>query len=484
MTQNSVIVWLRRDLRLRDNPALDHAARTGAAVLPVFILEDDDPWPVGWPVGGASRWWLHHSLISLSNSLAKKNSALILRRGTASTIIPDLAKQTGARMVTWNRRYFHPHIDTDKDLKTQLQEAGIEVKSFNANSLREPWEVKTGSGSNYKVFTPFWKAVKSIGPARADIVPAPRSLKAPDHWPQSDKLDDWSLAPSTPDWAEKFPERWQPGEAQAKKLLSHFLKGPVQTYDDDRNRPDLYGTSRLSPHLAWGEISPLQIWRATHQAIDDGTAPADQAYKFLSEVVWREFATSLLYFYPDLPEKPLKSEFSTFPWADNKKALKKWQQGQTGYPIVDAGMRELWQTGWMHNRVRMITASFLIKHLLIPWQEGEKWFWDTLVDADMGNNAASWQWVAGSGADAAPYFRIFNPITQGEKFDPNGEYVRTYVPELAKLPQKFIHKPWEAPLLVLSEAGVALGETYPEPIVDHSQARKKALAGYDDIRGR
>ncbi|MEO0613615.1 MAG: deoxyribodipyrimidine photo-lyase, partial [Pseudomonadota bacterium] len=291
------------------------------------------------------------------------------------------------------------------------------------------------------------------------------------------------LLPTKPDWAEKFPD-WQPGEKNAKAKLRAFLDGPVNDYDDDRNRPDKPGTSQLSPHLAWGEISPLQIWDMTKEAVAKGTVRDDEADKFLSEVVWRDFAYNLLYHYPDIRDEPIKPEFAKFPWDENKDALKAWQKGQTGYPIVDAGMRQLYDTGWMHNRVRMITASFLIKDLLIPWQEGERWFWDCLVDADIASNSASWQWVAGCGADAAPYFRIFNPVSQGEKFDPQGDYVRQYVPELADLPKKYIHKPWEAPDAILRQAGVTLGTTYPHPIVDHGEARKLALAGYDQIRNK
>lgn len=472
------IVWFRNDLRIEDNPALYAAKQTGAPVIPVYILDDGAP----HALGGASRWWLHHSLMKLSEQLQQTGAQLILRRGESKACLKKLVEETGAGSVFWNRRYCAEHIATDKQLKADLSDDGVTVESFNGALLREPWELRTGSGGHYRVYTPFWRALRSMGPARLEPLPTPRKINGLPKKPPSDKLSDWKLLPSNPDWAAQFGASWTPGSKGAHQRLRDFLNGPVDQYPDGRNRPDCEFTSRLSPHLAFGEISPLQVWRQTHAAIDKGVVNESAADKFLSEIAWREFSYNLLFHYADLPEKPLRKNFADYPWRNDKAGLRAWQMGQTGYPIVDAGMRQLWRTGWMHNRVRMIVASFLIKDLLIPWQDGEAWFWDTLVDADLANNAASWQWVAGCGADAAPYFRIFNPVTQGEKFDPEGDYVREFVPEIAKLPKKFIHKPWKAPEALLQECGISLGKSYPKSIVDHAQARRRALEGYDMIK--
>ena len=478
MSENPVIVWFRRDLRIADNPALHAASQTGRPVIAVFILDEE----TGRPPGSASHWWLHHALIALSHDLQKPGLELTLRQGDSENILRSLIKETSADHIFWNRLYFKPEIDRDMTIKSALKDDNITVESFNGNLIREPWEVKTGSGGYYRVYTPYWRQVKSIGPERREVLPAPTSLKPLDKLPKSDTLEDWQLSPSAPNWAEGFEPHWKPGSAGAFEKLRAFFNDAAHHYADDRNRPDKIGTSRLSPHLAWGEISPVQLWYATLAEVQKGDLSEGQADKFLSEIVWREFAYHLLYFHPDMISSPLKPAFADFPWNKDHASLRAWRTGMTGYPIVDAGMRELWETGWMHNRVRMIVASFLIKHLLIPWQEGEKWFWDTLVDADIANNSASWQWVAGSGADAAPYFRIFNPFSQGEKFDPDGNYVRKYVPELTALPNKYIHQPWSAPQYVLDEAGITLGETYPEPVVDHAFARKRALDGYETIK--
>ncbi|MEQ1652895.1 MAG: deoxyribodipyrimidine photo-lyase, partial [Hyphomicrobium sp.] len=349
------------------------------------------------------------------------------------------------------------------------------------NLLREPEEVRTKTGDVYKVYTPFWKALS------ADFTPAkplhaPKSLTVPKSPPKSDTLASWELHPKKPDWSRGFDEHWQPGETGAHEKLQTFLGDALAAYAEDRNRPDRPGTSRLSPHLHFGEITPAQCWVAAEHAAAAMPGADKGRETFLKEIVWREFAYTLLYYWPDLPEQPFRKDFAAFPWKNDAKLLRAWQKGMTGYPVVDAGMRELWHTGYMHNRVRMIVASFLIKHLLIPWQQGEAWFWDTLVDADLANNAASWQWVAGSGADAAPYFRIFNPVTQGEKFDPDGVYVRRWVPELKDLSNDALHAPWTAPALTLAAAGVILGKTYPHPIVDHAAARERALAAYDAVK--
>ena len=473
-----VIVWFRNDLRVKDNPALHAARETGAPVIALYVLDDDAP----HAHGGAARWWLHHSLIALAKDLESAGTGLILRRGDSEKQLKAVLRESGAKSVFWNRRYFAKHIAVDKKLKSDFENDGVKVVSFNGALLREPWEVRTNSGGPYRVYSPFWRSLRAMGPAREKPLAAMRKIAGPGKPPSSDRIEDWDLPPSKPNWAKEFGTLWKPGERGAHETLKAFLDSPVDHYADGRNRPDLELTSRLSPHLAFGEISPVQIWSETRARIDSGDVNEKSADKFLSEIAWREFSYNLLFHYEGLPEAPLREEFADYPWRDDKEGLRAWKKGLTGYPIVDAGMRQLWTTGWMHNRVRMIVASFLIKDLLVPWQEGEAWFWDTLVDADLANNAASWQWVAGCGADAAPYFRIFNPVSQGEKFDPEGDYVRAFVPELAKMPSKYIHAPWTAPQEILRESGVTLGNSYPKPIIDHSHARRRALEGYDKIK--
>lgn len=469
-TSNPVIVWFRRDLRIGDNPALCRAVETGRPVIPIFIYERD----ATRPLGGASSWWLHYSLKSLSHDLSEIGLPLYIRRGDAFDVINNLILKTGAKHIVWNRRYARDDRTRDKDIKKKLTDRGLKAESFKANLLNEPWEIKTGSGGYYKVFSPYWRAVLKQPPP-SEPLSSPQEAIPFNGLSDSLELEDLGLLPKHPDWATKMKPYWSPGSDGAHKALTAFLDGAMETYKDDRNRPDKTGTSRLSPHLAFGEISPRQIWHIAHRADSNPD-------KFLSEIGWREFSYTLLFYNPDLAKTNFKSDFEKFEWQHDDEALIRWQTGQTGYPFVDAGMRELWETGWQHNRVRMVTASFLIKHLLQDWRKGEAWFWDTLLDADPANNAASWQWVAGSGADAAPYFRIFNPFSQGEKFDPNGDYVRKWVPELRRLPNKFIHRPWEAPALVLKEAGVTLGDTYPKPLVDHKFARERALDAYKATR--
>ncbi len=473
------ILWFRQDLRLDDNPALSAAADAGAPLICVYVHDDVSDGLE--PLGGASKWWLDHSLKSLDADLKSKGQRLILRRGAAGDVIAKLVEETGAARVFWNRMYEPAAVARDKAIKTSLGEAGIEVESFNGRLLFEPWEVETKSGDYYKVFTPFWRAARAQGVSRgAD--PAPKALPKPVRGVDSDHLPDWALLPKKPDWAGGLRDTWTPGETGAHERLDAFVENGLKSYADRRNLPAVDGTSRLSPHLHYGEISPHRIWDRVTRYIENG-GKRDQADVFLSEIGWREFSASLLFHNPGLPDDPLKAEFAKFPWRDDKKSLTAWQKGQTGYPIVDAGMRELWETGWMHNRVRMITASLLVKHLLLPWQAGEAWFWDTLVDADLATNSASWQWVSGCGADAAPYFRIFNPMTQGEKFDADGDYVRRWVPELADLPAAAIHTPWEAKPIELKDAGVELGKTYPYPIIEHRDGRERALEAFQSIKG-
>ena len=475
--QDPAIIWFRNDLRLQDNAALVAASRH-RALVPVFIRETTSP---ARPLGAARRWWLHHSLARLAAALESLGTPLLRMSGNPAELIADLVKATGASAVYWNRRYDPAFQMADAALKASLREDGLMAESFAGHLLHEPGRVRTGSGAHYKVYGPFWRALEPEVESRSPL-PTPGSL-AP--WPSisrltSEPLDSWRLRPVKPDWSGGLAEAWTPGENGAHARLVDFLENRIGGYADRRDIPGVDATSGLSPHLANGEITPAQIFEALKTTGDDAS-PADQS-KFRKEIGWREFAWHLLANEPALPERNHNRKFDRFPWRSDASALAAWQEGLTGYPVVDAGMRQLWQTGWMHNRVRMIVASFLTKHLLIDWRQGEDWFWDTLVDADPASNAASWQWVAGSGADAAPYFRIFNPVLQGENFDPDGSYVRHFVPELASMPAKFIHKPWSAPDPVLKAAGVRLGSNYPHPIVDHQLARDRALAAYQQIK--
>lgn len=476
MSSPPLIVWFRQDLRVVDNPALSAAAATGQPVIPVYILDEQTDGVR--PLGGASKWWLHHSLEKLSERLAALGAPLVLLKGDSKSCLINLIRETEARTVYWNRCYEPGVIARDKDIKARLLDDGVAVESFNGSLLCEPWEISTKQGKPYRVFTPFYRMLLSQGdPAKPKK--APKNLAGPKKAPSGDALSDWRLLPAKPDWAGGLRDSWSPGEKGAQGLLEDFLDGPVNGYKKDRDFPGIPATSRLSPHLHFGEISPRQIWAQT-----SAREPSSGTETFLKEVVWREFGYNLLYHNPEMPDAPLQEKFKAFPWAKNDAYLEAWQSGQTGYPIVDAGMRELWHTGTMHNRVRMVVASFLVKHLLIHWRDGEAWFWDTLVDADLASNTANWQWVAGCGADAAPYFRIFNPITQGEKFDSDGDYVRRWVPEIADLPNTLIHKPWEADMVTLASADIELGKTYPNPIVEHKTARDRALAALATIKGQ
>ena len=478
-----VLLWFRQDLRLQDNPALIAALQTGAPVVPVYIL--DDAGEGAWAPGGASRWWLHHSLDSLAASLEALGSRLVLARGESAAVLRNLLKGTGARTVYWNRRYEPATVARDQSIKAELTATGAEAKSFNSALLFEPHTIANKQGKPFQVFTPFWRHCLEK-PITPPVKFSAKALPAPPTWPVSLPLAHYELLPSLP-WADGFTTAWTPGEAGAQRRLKEFIAEAVDEYADRRNLPDTDGTSRLSPWLHFGEISPRQIWAAlAARAKASGVFPGSNGERvFLSEVGWREFAYHLLFHFPHTPTQPLRTEFAKFPWADDPldKLLRAWQRGHTGYPIVDAGMRQLWQTGWMHNRVRMIVASFLVKHLRLPWSRGAEWFWDTLVDADLASNTLGWQWTAGCGADAAPYFRIFAPVLQGGKFDAHGDYVRRWVPELQRMPAKWIHCPWEAPAEVLADAGVTLGKTYPRPIVDHGTARDAALAAFKRLRG-
>ncbi|MEM9208877.1 MAG: deoxyribodipyrimidine photo-lyase [Pseudomonadota bacterium] len=475
--QAPVIVWFRQDLRLTDNPALSAAAAMGAPILPVYILDDANAGLA--KAGAASRWWLHQSLVAL---YADMDGALLCFDGDAEAVLPRLAANTGAEAVFWNRCYEPWRIDRDKRIKTKLLQSGLRVRSFNGSLLFEPPNVTKKDGTPYKVFTPFYrKGCLQQAETPRKPTPVPAELD----WYRErggETVDDLDLMPSI-NWYNGIAEEWTPGEAGAAERLEHFLDAGLRDYAQGRDRPDMRFVSRLSPHLHLGEISPNTVWYAAKQLEADQTL-ADQVDKFQTELGWREFSYHLLYYFPKLPEENLQPKFDRFPWREDAEALETWQRGQTGYPIVDAGMRELWQTGYMHNRVRMIVGSFLVKNLLLDWREGEAWFWDTLVDADLANNSAGWQWIGGCGADAAPYFRIFNPISQGRKFDPDGGYVRQYVPELAGLSNKYIHAPFEASPAELADAGVTLGRDYPAPMVDLKSSRERALAAFKSISGK
>ncbi len=476
------IVWFRNDLRLADNPALSAAA--DGPCLTLYIVDDSTPGLRR--MGGASRWWLHHSLQSLSDNLRAKGGELLILQGEAEELILDLAAAVRARGVHWSRRYDEAERGQDERIKTRLKAAGIPAVSHNAHLLHEPWEVVGKSGGPLKVFSPYWRAAQAKGPPPSPLPAPDRLVAAPfpsGFGASSISLDALNLRPTKPNWAAEMETCWTPGEAGAQKALADFLDSKAKGYGERRNRPDIEATSRLSPHLRFGEIGPRQVWSAARHAVESGHGRASESDidKFLSEIGWREFSHHLLFQFPKLATQNFQSRFDAFPWRDDPAAFEAWTKGRTGFPIVDAGMRQLWRTGWMHNRVRMIVASFLVKHLLIDWRRGEEWFWDTLVDACPANNAASWQWVAGSGADAAPYFRVFAPVLQGEKFDPNGDYVRAFVPELDRLPATYIHKPWEAPHPIRVRAGITLGETYPFPIIQHEAGRDRALAAFQSL---
>ena len=471
----TTVVWLREDLRLTDNPALHFAASQGD-VCPVFI------YPEG--LGAASYWWLHHSLTKLSNDLSEFGITLILKTGDATQVLANICEGLSATRLVWNRVYSPQGVEAGRQVKEYFSESAIELKSFSAQLLIEPTQILTKQGTPFKVFTPFWRNCLSTLAVKPglDIPIFSQAEDPPKVNLNSERLIDWALLPTAPDWSTGIAQRWRPGELGAQTRWQAFLDGGVTNYKEGRDIPSEENTSMLSPHLAFGEISPRQIWFDTHAAMAAGELDSSNGNKFLSEIGWREFSRYLLIHFPHIINQPFNPRFSDFPWEQNTELLTAWKTGQTGYPIVDAGMRELWHTGYMHNRVRMVAASFLSKHCLVDWRVGMNWFWDTLVDADIGNNTASWQWVAGCGADASPYFRIFNPVLQGEKFDKEGSYIKKWVPELNNLPQKFIHKPWDADPMTLSRAGVVLGDNYPKPVVEHKYARERALAAYQEIR--
>lgn len=466
------IVWFRDDLRLADHPALTAAVASGAPILCLYVLEED---PSQRPLGAASRWWLDKSLGALDAAIAARGGKLILRRGSALSVVPEVVRETGAGSLFFNSRHDRPGMAIDDAIAARLAVDGVAVSSHVGNLLAEPETILTGTGGFYRVFTPFWRALAARLDDLAGLGPAPARLPAPETLPASDDLAAWGLQPRAPDWSGGLAKAWHPGEAPARSRLVAFLEDPAARYADDRDFPAADGVSRLSPHLRFGEISPARVVVAVHQAVADRRLPHAASDKFLAEVGWREFCRHLLFHFPALATENFQPAFDGFPWRRDDDAFAAWTAGRTGYPIVDAGMRELWATGTMHNRVRMIVASFLAKDLMIDWRAGEAWFWDTLCDADPASNPANWQWVAGSGADAAPYFRVFNPVLQGEKFDPGGRYARHWLPEIAALPDRFVHKPFAAPVALRPNG-------YPPPIVDHQAARTRALAAFHGLR--
>jgi deoxyribodipyrimidine photo-lyase len=469
----ATLVWFRQDLRLADNPALAAALARGGPVVPVYIDADDEEG--GWAPGAASRWWRHHALASLAGVLQACGSRLVLRRGAALAQLAHIAQACGADAVYWNRRYEPAARERDARTQQGLRDAGLLAESRNGSLLAEPWELRTQAGGPFRVYTPFWrKLLATIEPAQP--LPAPTQLPAPAAWPDSLALDALGYLPRVR-WDAGLAQHWQPGEGGAQHQLGQFVATAITRYGDRRDRPALAGTSRLSPYLHHGELSPRQVWHAVLAA-----DPGARGGKFLAELGWREFSYHLLHHFPHTTDEPLRSEFAAFPWRADARLLRAWQQGRTGVPLVDAGMRELWHTGWMHNRVRMIAASYLVKNLLQPWTAGARWFWDTLVDADLAANTQGWQWTAGCGADAAPYFRIFNPVIQGERFDPQGEYLRRWLPELARLEGKALHAPWLAGAAPLAAAGVSLGRDYPLPLVSLAHSRQDALAAFAQLQ--
>ena len=478
MSTSPIIVWIRKDLRLFDNPALFHAVEKKTPLILLFIWSPQEEGI--WTMGEAQQWWLHHSLQAFSSSLEPYSQSLVIRHGPCTSTLLDVARETGSKAVYWNKVYEPNEANRDQNIATALQKNGINALQWESQLLHDPTLVSTGKGTPYKVFTPFWRTIQ-----KTILVPNPLEIPAFTRGSMmplaidSLHVDALHLLP-TLNWADEFPKAWQPGENTARNRLHKFLNKSIIDYNLSRDFPNTDGTSRLSPHLHFGEISSRTIW---HE-ITKGESPLDLnegKIPFLRQLIWREFAYHLIHHFPYTSEKNLRDTFDKFPWSTNAEHLLAWQKGQTGYPIVDAGMRQLWQTGWMHNRVRMVVASFLTKHLLMHWLEGARWFWDTLVDANLPNNTMGWQWAAGSGADAQPFFRIFNPMNQGKKFDPKGEYVRTWLPELQQVPTKLIHEPWLMNQTQQRKSNVILGKHYPKPVVDHKEAREFALHAYKNI---
>jgi deoxyribodipyrimidine photo-lyase len=472
MTQPALILF-DSDLRIEDNPAFFYAMRDHKKSLPLFILDEKNK----RELGAASKWFLHFALEALSKILKEKYQLnLALKKGDSLEILEEIFKKEKITAIYFNQLLEPYNIKLQSQIRKLAEKHSIAVFDFKSQTLFDPKEIKNGSGNYYKVFTPFWKECLRNSDAILNSYDAPKADKYDSVNINSDKLN---LLPKK-DWAKNFEKIWNFDYKKIKKDFENFLEKKMHHYKQGRDIPALEGTSKLSPYLHFGMISPRQVFEMAKKT--SSKENLEGKIQFIAELGWREFCHHLLFHFPNLPQKNFRPEFDNFPWQENHQDLKKWQKGQTGYPVVDAGMRELWATGWMHNRVRMIVGSFLIKDLLIDWREGEKWFWDCLLDADLASNCASWQWVAGSGADAAPYFRIFNPTLQGERFDPEGDYVRKWVPEIAKLPNRFIHEPWKADAKTLEYCKIELGKTYPKPIVDHGKARDMALMAFKTLK--
>ena len=475
MSNAPTLCWFRLDLRLADHPALQAAAERSGPVIPVFIWAPEEEGE--WAPGAAARVYLHHTLEAFMRRLGSHHSRLVLREGPTLDTLRALVRETGAGAVYWNRRYEPACIARDARVKEALREDGLEVKSYNGALLNEPHTIENKQGRPYKVFTQYYKrASADYEVARPSPEP---SFSHPDAWPKSLALDELGLLPAT-DWAGGIREFWTFGERGAADEFDRFLDEGLADYQAGRDDPSANGTSKMSPHLHWGTVSPRQLFHRIGDVSRGRLSSSHEGY--IRELYWREFSYHMLYHFPHTTNEPLMERFAAFPWRESKEDLRAWQKGRTGYPPVDAAMRQLWETGWMHNRMRMVVASFLVKHLRLHWLHGARWFWDTLVDADLASNTMGWQWAAGCGADAAPYFRVFNPILQGERFDKDGAYVKHYLPELEKLPPKYVHKPWEAPDEVRDYAGVRLGDSYPAPIVEHKAAREAALNAFDQVK--
>ena len=479
----TAIVWFRNDLRLADHRPLTEAIGEANHVLAVFVL--DRRAGGAWALGGASLWWLHHSLSALSETIARAGGTLVLREGDAAEIIPDLARQCGAASVHCGRSHEPALRELDRRVEAALAQHSVAFRAHRVSTMFDLDAIRTLAGKIYGVFTPFARACRAL-PDPEPPLPPVKHMQAPKGRIASDRLADWGLLPSRPDWAGGLRDAWTPGEAGAHDRMQRFLADHLEEYGNSRNIPgNENGTSMLSPHLRWGELSAVQVWHAAREA-DSRTAKGRSASggersgfeTFQNEILWHEFAAYLLHNNPAMPDKPLRAAYAKLRWRRDPRGLQAWQRGLTGVPIVDAGMRQLWHIGWMHNRVRMITASLLTKHLLVSWQEGEAWFWDTLVDGDLATNSASWQWVAGCGTDSQPFFRIFNPVTQARKFDPDGTYVRRWIPELSKLAPRWLHAPWEAPASELERAGIRLGHDYPKPVISLEEGRDRALSAF------
>ena len=479
--QLPVLLLFRNDLRLDDHAALEAALGAGP-VVPAYVASEEDEG--AWPLGEASRWWLDRSLRDLDRRLRERGSRLSVERGAVVEAVVRWCREVDACQVFCSRRYEPGSDERTEGWRRELAREGIELLVGEGNLLAPPEALATGAGKPYQVYTPFARAFRAQeSPPRPSR--APDRIPGPARWPTTRTIDELAIRPAlrgAQDWMAGLEAAWAPGESGGLARLRRFVAEAMEGYETERDRPDIEGTSFLSPHLRFGEVSIRRAWHAVGDAIAKRGGTSSGGAKFRSELLWRDFAYHVLAHFPPTDRQPLRAEFARFPWTDDRAAFRAWRQGRTGYPLVDAGMRQLWATGWMHNRVRMVVASFLVKHLLLPWQWGARWFWDTLVDADLANNSLGWQWAAGCGADAAPYFRVFNPILQGRTFDPKGTYIRRYVPELSRVPDGFVHAPWEATAAQRATWGLRLGVDYPEPIVDHATARERALAALAELK--